>query len=49
VHECGVSNCLNPAHFYLSRAHWSQENRGKMAADKQRSIKDYLSRKEPKK
>jgi hypothetical protein len=27
VHECGTLNCLNPSHFYLSAAHWTQEVR----------------------
>lgn len=27
VHTCGISNCLNPNHFYVSQAHWKQEDR----------------------
>jgi hypothetical protein len=27
VHHCGTGNCLNPNHFYVSAAHWKQEDR----------------------
>lgn len=45
VHECGNMNCLNPAHFYISAAHYTQENREKMVKEKQTSIRRYEAEK----
>ncbi len=45
IHECGVINCLNPSHFYITAAHWSQEDRMGIVKQKQRSLRDYLNRK----
>lgn len=44
VHLCGNLSCLNPAHFYVSRTHWSQEDREKMVKAKQKNIRDYEAR-----
>lgn len=27
LHGCGNKTCLNPAHFRISKAHWTQEDR----------------------
>lgn len=44
VQKCGSVNCLNPSHFYLSRAHHSHENRTKMVNEFKRNIKDHIRR-----
>lgn len=41
VHSCGVLNCMNPAHWYISALHWKHEDRKKMAKVKQRNIHDH--------
>ena len=32
LHACPHLNCLNPNHFHVSAAHWSQENRSAIIA-----------------
>ena len=44
VHACGNTNCLNPAHFYISVLHHSQEDRDRIIAEKSRNIRDYVNR-----
>lgn len=45
IHQCGNINCLNPAHFYISWTHHSQEDRQELIAAKRRNLNDYEHRK----
>lgn len=41
LHHCGDLSCINPAHFFISAAHWKQEDRAKMIEKKRKAVKNW--------
>jgi hypothetical protein len=39
VQKCGALNCLNPAHFYVTAAHHSQEDRKTLIENFKRNLR----------